>query len=67
MQYRTAQQRLEAIVEAYHKIVNRPCTTKEIAEWSLANELYPVPKRGDPPAACEAWEARLEAAIRRAT
>lgn len=60
--YKTKNERLIAITEAYRKIVNRPWTTGELALWAMAHDLYPCPKRGCSIEDAENWERKLEAA-----
>lgn len=46
--------------DAYQKTVGgRPCTTNEVSEWMLANNLWPVPNRGDSAEVTAAWEKRF--------
>jgi hypothetical protein len=58
----TKRYRLLLIFDAYRELVQRPATTKEVADWAIVSGLYPVPD-----GRCTAWEAdrwmeRLEAA-----
>lgn len=63
MKYKTKQARLIAITDAYCKLHGKTSfTTDEVAEWALAQALWPVPKRGAPAAICLAWERQLESA-----
>jgi hypothetical protein len=61
MKYKTKQQRLGAIIDAYRSKFNKSMfTTDEVADWAISNGLWPVPKRGDPQEICIAWERRLQ-------
>ena len=63
MKYRAKRARLIAITDAYCKLHGKTSfTTDEVAEWALAQNLWPVPKRGHPEAICSAWERQLEKA-----
>lgn len=65
MRYKTKRARLIAITDAYCKLHGKTSfTTDEVAEWALAQNLWPVPKRGDPKAICWAWEHLLVTATR---
>jgi hypothetical protein len=60
MKYKTKQQRLVAITDAYCKKFNKTSfTMTEVSMWALATGLYPCPKRGDSEAECLAWEEKL--------
>lgn len=64
MKYETKQKRLVAIFEGYRRATNKTLvTTQEVAEWAMSQELWPVPRRGDPDPICENWELRLNQAI----
>jgi hypothetical protein len=61
MKYKTKQQRLGAIIDAYRSKCNKSMfTTDEVATWAISEGLWPTPKRGDPEALCDEWERRLE-------
>ena len=63
MRYKTKRKRLMAIADTYCKLHKKTSfTTDEVAEWALAQSLWPVPKRGDPAVICLAWERQLERA-----
>lgn len=63
MRFQTKKSRLLAVIDAYRKKHGaQPFPPNAAMRWALAAGLYPVPKRGDPPEVCEAWERRLEAA-----
>jgi hypothetical protein len=62
MKFRSKKERLQAIIAAYQLHRPGPFTMNALAEWALANHLYPVPKRGDPVIVCRQWEAGLEMA-----
>lgn len=65
MKYRTKQQRLVALVDAYTMHRAASFTTAEVSNWAIANGLWPVPKRGDAEAICRMWESRLQEALER--
>lgn len=57
---------VRAILDAFtSNIGGRPFTMNEAAEWAEREGLYPTPKRGDPPAAFEEFETRLDAVRKR--
>ncbi len=64
LKYKTKQQRLVAVVDAYRRLVNRPVTMDEVSSWAMTCGLYPTPKRGDTVAACEAFEKALDEAVK---
>lgn len=52
---------LQAAVAMFRKVHgNEPFTMDAVATWSMANDLYPAPKRGDPKAAFEQYAAKLD-------
>lgn len=60
MKYRTKKSRLLAVADAYRAARNVSAVNlDDVAAWAIANDLYPVPQRGDDLAACEAWERKL--------
>ncbi len=67
MQYRTKHARLIAIWDAYRDAFGKKaCTAREVATWAAGEKLWPCPTGGDSDAACERWEGRLAAAVRKA-
>lgn len=63
MKFPTKQKRLVAIFDAYLKRSKKTgATTDEVADWAMANDLWPVPTRLDSETACTEWEQRFQAA-----
>lgn len=65
MKYRTKQKRLIAIADAWMERHGKTAfEISVVSEWAIANDLWPVPTRGDSLEMCLEWEGRLERAPR---
>jgi hypothetical protein len=56
---RSAQKRYCAAADVYQNMVGRPFTSDEIANWMIAERLYPVPTIRNSPDEQRVWEERF--------
>lgn len=56
---KTKQARVSAIIAAYQSHFPGPFTMDALTEWTLAHDLWPVPKRGCSDEEAAAWAAKL--------